>query len=426
MFYVSIEEGVLDKVMERAKSTENEIIGVLVGTIEEHTILISDAISGEQEQQSTRATLPPTTIAKVTDKILKGEVKGRIVGWYHSHPGFGLFMSSTDVNTQKNLQQFSSNVTALIVDPDCEEFGFFTIHNEQGVLQLEENQVHVFKEGEEEIPESFSEPPKIPKQPSRRRKAVIPPPSTSKGPNIKFMAIGIAAALVFAAISALIFYKEVNQDPVISTVDEIVFVGDSYEYLGISIFKGDIEIRSNITVKEGKITEEGVGFYIHNFKGDWWMLLNAPIPYNGTYNTSFDSLYFDDGEYQIKVNFTDSLKHTWEGLSKKFIINNFLDIPQVRFIDPEDGVEVSNNVTFRAEIIDSENNIHNIEFFYSNQSGNWSKINNTKDWVEGNIYTATLNTTLLSDEPYSIKVDVVDRNEYKGKDEITVIISNGG
>lgn len=428
MFYVSIEKGVLDKVMESAKSTENEIIGILVGNIEDHTILITDAISGEQEQHSTRATLPPTTIAKVTDKILKGEVSGRIVGWYHSHPGFGLFMSSTDVNTQKNLQQFSSNVTALIVDPDCEEFGFFTLHNELGVLQLEKNQVHVYEEGEDEIPESFSTPPKIPKQPSRRRKAVaaVAPPSKSKGPNIKFMAIGIAAALTFAAISALIFYKEVNQDPLISTVDEIKIVGDSYEYLDVSIFKGDIEIRSNITVKEGKITEDGVGFYISMIEGGWRNLLNDTTPNNGTYNISFNSLSFKEGVHQIKVNFTDSLKHTWQGFSEKFIINNKLDIPEVRFIDPEDGDEVSANVTFIAEIIDSEKNIHSIGFYYSNQSGNWSKINDTLDWAAGNLYTAKLNTNQLADEPYNIKVEVVDRNEYKGKDEITVIISNGG
>jgi proteasome lid subunit RPN8/RPN11 len=428
MFYVSIEKGVLDKVMERAKSTENEIIGVLIGTIEEHTILISDAVSGEQEQESTRATLPPTTIAKVTDKILKGELKGRIVGWYHSHPGFGLFMSSTDVNTQKNLQQFSSKVTALIVDPDCEEFGFFTLHNDLGVLQLEKNQVHVYDDGEEKIPESFSEPPKIPKQPSRRRKvaAGVPRSSRPKGPNIKFMAVGIAAALAFAAISAFIFYKEINQDPVISTVDSIVIIGDSYEYLDDSIYKGDIEIRSNITVKEGKITEEGVRFYVSLIEGGWEDLDNDPIPDNGTYNSSFNSIDFGEGIHQIKVNFTDSFNHTWERLSEKFIINNILDVPQVRFIDPEDGVEVSENVTFLANITDSENNIHDIGFYYSNQSGNWSKINDTLDWEAGNIYTATLNTNLLSDEPYIIKVEVVDRNLYKGMDEITVIISNGG
>lgn len=426
MFYVSIEKGVLDKVMERAKSTENEIIGILVGTIEDHTILISDAVSGEQEQESTRATLPPTTIAKVTDKILKGEIKGRIVGWYHSHPGFGLFMSSTDVNTQKNLQQFSSMVTALIVDPDREEFGFFTLHNELGVLQLEDSQVHVYEEGEDKIPESFSEPPKIPKQPSRRRKVAVgmPSPSRQKGPNIKFMAVGIAAAMAFAAISAFIFYKEINEDPVISTVDDISILGDSYEYLNYSIFKDEIEIRSNITVKEGKITEDGVGFYVSLIEGGWKLIQNDTIPDNGTYNTSFDSLIFDEGFHQIKVNFTDSFKHTWEELSEIFIINNILDKPQVRFIDPEDGIEVSENVTFRAEITDLDNNIHKIGFYYSNQSVNWTEINNTLDWVEGNIYTATLNTNLLSDEPYNIKVDVVDRNHYKGTDEITVIISN--
>lgn len=29
-----------------------------------------------------------------------------IIGWYHSHPGFGLFLSGTDVATQHGTQQY--------------------------------------------------------------------------------------------------------------------------------------------------------------------------------------------------------------------------------------------------------------------------------------------------------------------------------
>jgi len=44
-----------------------------------------------------------------------------VVGWYHSHPGHGAFMSGTDVNTQ--TQFFNRlNQVAIVVDPINEEY----------------------------------------------------------------------------------------------------------------------------------------------------------------------------------------------------------------------------------------------------------------------------------------------------------------
>ena len=50
-----------------------------------------------------------------------------VVGWYHSHPGFGCWLSSVDVNTQSvllfysfDLQMFEKQderCVAVVVDP---------------------------------------------------------------------------------------------------------------------------------------------------------------------------------------------------------------------------------------------------------------------------------------------------------------------
>jgi 26S proteasome regulatory subunit N11 len=40
-----------------------------------------------------------------------------VVGWYHSHPGFGCFLSSVDVSTQKNFEQLNPRFVAVVVDP---------------------------------------------------------------------------------------------------------------------------------------------------------------------------------------------------------------------------------------------------------------------------------------------------------------------
>jgi proteasome lid subunit RPN8/RPN11 len=46
---------------------------------------------------------------------MKKEIDGLIIGWYHSHPGYGIFMSDTDIQTQSRFQQFSDNVVALVL-----------------------------------------------------------------------------------------------------------------------------------------------------------------------------------------------------------------------------------------------------------------------------------------------------------------------
>ena len=39
------------------------------------------------------------------------------VGWYHSHPGYGCWLSGIDVSTQ-NMQQLNDPFVAVVIDPD--------------------------------------------------------------------------------------------------------------------------------------------------------------------------------------------------------------------------------------------------------------------------------------------------------------------
>ena len=40
-----------------------------------------------------------------------------VVGWYHSHPGFGCWLSSVDVNTQQSFEQLHPRAVAVVIDP---------------------------------------------------------------------------------------------------------------------------------------------------------------------------------------------------------------------------------------------------------------------------------------------------------------------
>ena len=40
-----------------------------------------------------------------------------VVGWYHSHPGFGCWLSGTDQNTQQSFEMLNPRAVAVVVDP---------------------------------------------------------------------------------------------------------------------------------------------------------------------------------------------------------------------------------------------------------------------------------------------------------------------
>lgn len=40
-----------------------------------------------------------------------------VIGWYHSHPGFGCWLSSVDINTQQSFEQLTPRAIAVVVDP---------------------------------------------------------------------------------------------------------------------------------------------------------------------------------------------------------------------------------------------------------------------------------------------------------------------
>lgn len=40
-----------------------------------------------------------------------------VVGWYHSHPGFGCWLSGVDINTQQSFEQLNPRAVAVVIDP---------------------------------------------------------------------------------------------------------------------------------------------------------------------------------------------------------------------------------------------------------------------------------------------------------------------
>jgi len=207
MFYVSVSKGALEKVVDHAKSTPNQqVVGVLIGKMSDQTIIVEDAVSGEIEAEVGKATLRGESIAKIADDIISKKISGNVVGWYHSHPGYGIFMSDIDISTQARLQQFSSYIVALVVDPSTGDKGFFTLDPATGnVLPLSDDLVSVYGPGEEAIPAKFKVPPTPPTPEKIYPYRVYPRPFARPPPQRPTGYIVAVAALIAVLLTTSAF-----------------------------------------------------------------------------------------------------------------------------------------------------------------------------------------------------------------------------
>jgi proteasome lid subunit RPN8/RPN11 len=123
---IRIDSEVTRRVRRHARAhMQTEVCGVLVGKMCDGIIEIEAPIEAFTAAQAgahvTFTQAAWETIYKVKDKNYPED---RIVGWYHSHPGFGVFLSDHDTFIHRNF--FSSpDQIAWVYDPHSDEEGCF-------------------------------------------------------------------------------------------------------------------------------------------------------------------------------------------------------------------------------------------------------------------------------------------------------------
>jgi proteasome lid subunit RPN8/RPN11 len=123
---VLMEAEVARKIRQHARtSMKTEVCGVLLGRAEPDRTTIEACIAGiNAAQGGAHVTFTQDTwehIYKIKDQQFPDS---KIVGWYHSHPGFGVFLSEHDLFIQENF--FSSpQQVAWVYDPHTDEEGCF-------------------------------------------------------------------------------------------------------------------------------------------------------------------------------------------------------------------------------------------------------------------------------------------------------------
>jgi len=121
--------------------TNNELGGVLIGNVYKDNsgelfIVIKNNIIAESTNASlSRLTFTHETWEKINSNLEKDFPNQKILGWYHSHPGHSVFLSTYDVFIQDNFFNLPY-MTAFVYDPIINDRGFF-YKDESGIKKSE-------------------------------------------------------------------------------------------------------------------------------------------------------------------------------------------------------------------------------------------------------------------------------------------------
>ncbi|GMF00455.1 unnamed protein product [[Candida] boidinii] len=96
-----------------------EVMGLMLGEfVDDLTIHVVDVFAMPQSGTGVSVEAVDDVFQTKMMEMLKQTGRDQmVVGWYHSHPGFGCWLSSVDVNTQQSFEQLNSRSVAVVIDP---------------------------------------------------------------------------------------------------------------------------------------------------------------------------------------------------------------------------------------------------------------------------------------------------------------------
>ncbi|KIY62389.1 Mov34-domain-containing protein [Cylindrobasidium torrendii FP15055 ss-10] len=98
-----------------------EIMGLMQGKVVGDAFVVMDSFALPVQGTETRVNAANEANEYMVQYIQDSEKAQRYenaVGWYHSHPGYGCWLSGIDVNTQNNNQKFQDPFVAVVIDPN--------------------------------------------------------------------------------------------------------------------------------------------------------------------------------------------------------------------------------------------------------------------------------------------------------------------
>ncbi|RPA89748.1 Mov34-domain-containing protein [Choiromyces venosus 120613-1] len=105
-----------------------EVMGLMLGEfVDDYTVRVVDVFAMPQSGTGVSVeAVDPVFQTRMMDMLRQtgryvdgwdGMGPETVVGWYHSHPGFGCWLSSVDINTQQSFEHLTPRAVAVVIDP---------------------------------------------------------------------------------------------------------------------------------------------------------------------------------------------------------------------------------------------------------------------------------------------------------------------
>ncbi|KFA64410.1 hypothetical protein S40285_01077 [Stachybotrys chlorohalonatus IBT 40285] len=96
-----------------------EVMGLMLGEfVDDFTVKVMDVFAMPQSGTGVSVeAVDPVFQTRMMDMLRQTGRPESVVGWYHSHPGFGCWLSSVDIQTQQSFEQLTPRAVAVVVDP---------------------------------------------------------------------------------------------------------------------------------------------------------------------------------------------------------------------------------------------------------------------------------------------------------------------
>lgn len=96
-----------------------EVMGLMLGQfVDDYTITCVDVFAMPQHGTGVSVEAVDDVFQQEMLDMLKQTGRPEmVVGWYHSHPGFGCWLSGVDMNTQSTFEQLNARAVAVVIDP---------------------------------------------------------------------------------------------------------------------------------------------------------------------------------------------------------------------------------------------------------------------------------------------------------------------
>ncbi|EER25264.1 COP9 signalosome complex subunit 5, putative [Coccidioides posadasii C735 delta SOWgp] len=111
----------LKMVMHARSGGSLEVMGLMQGYVSANTFVVTDAFRLPVEGTETRVNAQDEANEYMVSYLQACRDSGRMenaIGWYHSHPGYGCWLSGIDVSTQDTQQTYNDPFVAVVIDPD--------------------------------------------------------------------------------------------------------------------------------------------------------------------------------------------------------------------------------------------------------------------------------------------------------------------